>query len=194
MYSKYQALLEKLNYYGLEELQNLLLRKSFKKYPDALSALEDGHVMFAKMQELLDRIDNFRFADWKDMKHDSDIVMGRLLHSRVGYTTKSMIPMLLGLRPEPRFSEMDAELIDYIPPGENVERTEIIGHLPRGDEFKHVQRDARNSLSNMERQMVFVKQFVELVDRKRSLSLFHRVHDVYDPLPFPEALLSLIHI
>ncbi len=173
-------------------LQNLLLRKSFQTYPDALTALADGHVMFAKMQELLDRIENFRFSDWKDMKHDSDIVMGRLLHSRVGYTTKSMIPMLLGLRPEPWFSEMDTELIEYIPPGENVERTEIIGHLPRGDEFKHVQRDARNSISNMERQMVFVKQFEELANRKRSLSLFHRVHDVYDPMPFPEALEELI--
>ncbi|SVC80169.1 uncharacterized protein METZ01_LOCUS333023, partial [marine metagenome] len=154
------------------ELQNLLLRKSFKTYPDALTALADGHVMFAKMQELLDRVQNFRFADWKDMKHDSDIVMGRLLHSRVGYTTKSMIPMLLGLRPEPWFSEMDSELFLNILPDENVERTEIIGHLPRGDEFKHIQRDARNSLSNMERQMVFVKQFEELVNRKRSLSLF----------------------
>ncbi|MEE2747260.1 MAG: hypothetical protein VX473_02195 [Candidatus Thermoplasmatota archaeon] len=174
------------------ELQNLLLTKSFKQYEDVLTALSDGHVMFAKMQELLDRIENFRFADWKDMKHDSDIVMGRLLHSRVGYTTRSMIPMLLGLRPEPWFSEMDSELLEYIPPDENVERTEIIGHLPRGDEFKHVQRDARNSLSNMERQMVFVKQFEELVDRKRSLSLFHRVHDVYEPMPFPQALEELI--
>ena len=174
------------------ELQNLLLRKSFKTYPDALTALADGHVMFAKMQELLDRVQNFRFADWKDMKHDSDIVMGRLLHSRVGYTTKSMIPMLLGLRPEPWFSEMDSELFLNILPDVNVERTEIIGHLPRGDEFKHIQRDARNSLSNMERQMVFVKQFEELVNRKRSLSLFHRVHDVYEPMPFPEALEELI--
>ena len=174
------------------EMQNLLLMKSFKTYPDVLTALAEGHIMFAKMQELLDRIENFRFADWKDMKHDSDIVMGRLLHSRVGYTVKSMIPMLRGLRPEPWFSEMDAELFEYIPPGENVERAEIIGHLPRGDEFKHVQRDARNSLSNMERQMVFVKQFEELVNRKRSLSLFHRVHDVYDPMPFQEALEELI--
>ena len=174
------------------DLQNLLLSKSFKPYPDALSALNDGHVMFAKMQELLGRVEDFRFGDWKDMKHDTDIVMGRLLHSRVGYTTKSMIPMLLGLRPEPWFSEMDQELIDYIPHDENVERTEIIGHLPRGDEFKHVQRDARNSLSNMERQMVFVKQFEELIDRKRSLSLFHRVHEVYEPMDFEDALEELI--
>ena len=174
------------------DLQNLLLTKSFKQYPDALTALEDGHVMFAKMQELLDRIENFRFADWKDMKHDSDIVMGRLLHSRVGYTTKAMIPMLLGLRPEPWFSEMDTELLQNIPPGLNVERAEIIGDLPRGEEFKHVQRDARNSLSNMDRQMVYVKQFEELVNRKRSLSLFHRVHEVYEPMPFPQALQELI--
>ncbi|HJL59393.1 MAG TPA: hypothetical protein QF621_03480, partial [Candidatus Thalassarchaeaceae archaeon] len=174
------------------ELQNLLLSKSFKQYPDALTALEEGHVMFAKMQELLDRIENFRFADWKDMKHDSDIIMGRLLHSRVGYTTKAMIPMLLGLRPEPWFSEMDEELLKNIPPGVNVERAEIVGDLPRGDEHKHVQRDARNSLSNMERQMVYVKQFEELINRKRSLSLFHRVHDVYEPMPFPQALEELV--
>ena len=148
--------------------------------------------MFTKMHELLGRIENFRFADWKDMKHDSDIVMGRLLHSRVGYTTKAMISTLLGLRPEPWFAEMDSELVQYITPGENVERADIVGHLPRGDEHKHIQRDARNAMSNMERQMVFVKQFVELPDRKRSLSLFHRVHEVYEPLPFEDALLELI--
>jgi ATP-dependent Lhr-like helicase len=174
------------------ELQNLLLSKSFKQYPDAQTAIDDGHIMFTKMHELLDRITNFRFADWKDMKHDSDIVMGRLLHSRVGYTTRSMIPVLLGLRPEPWFAEMDTELLEFITPNMNVERSEIIGHLPRGDEYKHIQRDARNALSNMERQMVFVKQFEELPDRKRSLSLFHRVHDVYTPLDFPDALHELI--
>jgi ATP-dependent Lhr-like helicase len=174
------------------ELQNLLLRKSFKKYPDAQSAIDDGHVMFGKMHELLDRIENFRFADWKDLKHDSDMVMGRLVHSRVGYTTQSMLPMLLGLRPEPWFSDMDEALFEYIPPGENVERADIIGHLPRGEDHKYVQRDARNSLSNMERQMVFVKQFEELSHRKRSLSLFHRVHGVYEPMPFPQALTELI--
>jgi len=182
----------KENIIEYRELQNLLLRKSFKQYPDAQSALDDGHVMFAKMHELLDRIENFRFSDWKDMKHDPDIVMGRLLHSRVGYTTQSMLPMLLGLRPEPWFSEMDAELFEYIPPDQNVERAEIIGHLPRGEEHKHLQRDARNALSNMERQMVFVKQFEELQHRKRSLSLFHRVHGEYEPMDFPEALVELI--
>ena len=38
----------------------------------------------------------------------------------------------------------------------------------------------------------YVKQFEEFVNRKRSLSLFHRVHDVYEPMPFPEALEELI--
>ena len=182
----------KENVIEYRDLQNLLLRKSFKIYPDVQSALSEGHIMFSKMHELLDRIENFRFGDWKDLKHDSDIAMGRLLHSRVGYTSLEMIPMLMGLRPEPWFTEMDQELLENILPGQNVERSEIIGHLPRGEEFKHVQRDARNALSNMERQMVFVKQFEELADRKRSLSLFHRVHDVYEPMDFTDSLEELI--
>ena len=173
-------------------LQNLLLNKSFKQYPDTATALAEGHIMFQRMHELLGRIENYRFADWKDLKHDSDMVMGRLLHSRVGYTRKEMIPMLMGLRPEPWFGRMDAELIKNIPLGINVERADIIGHLPRGDEHKHVQRDARNALSNMERQMVFVKQFEVLQNRKRSLSLFHRVHDAYEAMPFADALEILI--
>ncbi len=174
-------------------LQNLLLNKSFKSYPDAATALDEGHIMFAKMHELLDRIKNFRFADWKDLKHDPDFVMGRLLHSRVGYTTKDRIPMLLGLRPEPWLDgEMEKELLEKISLNENVERSDILGHLPRGEENKHIQRDARNALSNLERQFVYAKQFEELPNRKRSLSLYHRIHDVYEPMDFGDSLEELI--
>jgi hypothetical protein len=45
----------------------------------------------------------------------------------------------------------------------------------------------------MERQLLYVKQYEELPERKRSLSLFHRVYEVYDPLPFDDALVELIN-
>jgi hypothetical protein len=44
----------------------------------------------------------------------------------------------------------------------------------------------------MERQLLFVKQYEEMPERKRSLSLFHRVLDVYQPMAFDDALLELI--
>ena len=58
-------------------------------------------MIFQKQQELLYRVDQFRFKDWKDLQMDSDVIMGRLLHNRIGYTTKKNIPMLLGLKPDP---------------------------------------------------------------------------------------------
>ena len=41
------------------------------------------------------------FSTIGPMYNDSDVIMGRLLHNRIGYTTKRNIPMLLGLKPEP---------------------------------------------------------------------------------------------
>ncbi len=172
-------------------LQNLLLAKSFKQYEDPLKALE-SHVMFQKMHELLDRVSDYRFSDWKDLKHDPDVVMGRLLHNRVGYTKIDQLPLLLGLRPDPWIGEMEAKVLAKMPPGENVLRNELFVDIPRDDEHKHVMNHAKHALSNLERQMVFVKQYEELPERKRSLSLFHRVHEVYEPMPFSDALLELI--
>ena len=81
-------------------VQNMVFDKSFSRYDDGFSAF-DSHVIFQKQQELLYRVDQFRFKDWKDLQMDSDVIMGRLLHNRIGYTTKKNIPMLLGLKPEP---------------------------------------------------------------------------------------------
>ena len=51
---------------------------------------------------------------------------------------------------------------------------------------------AKYAINNMERQLLCVKQYEELPERKRSLSLFHRVKDVYNPVPFDDALVELI--
>jgi hypothetical protein len=172
-------------------LQNLLLSKSFKLYDDPLEAFE-SHVMFQKMHELLDRVSDYRFADWKDLKHDPDVVMGRLLHNRVGYTKVDQLPLLLGLRPEPWIGEMEAKVLSKIPPGVNVVRQDLFIDIPKDDEHKRELSHAKHALANLERQMVFVKQYEELPERKRSLSVFHRVHEVYEPMPFLDALLELI--
>ncbi len=173
-------------------LQNLLLTKSFKLHDDPLGALS-SHVMIQKMHELLDRVKDFRFADWKDMKHDSDVLMGRLLHNRIGYTKKDQMGLLLGLRPEPWIGDMEAKLMTKVPAGENVTRQQILIDIPRDDESKHLMNRAKYALNNMERQLLYVKQYEELPERKRSLSLFHRVHEVYHPLPFDDALVELIN-
>jgi len=173
-------------------LQNLLLTKSFKLHDDPLGALS-SHVMIQKMHELLDRVKDFRFADWKDMKHDSDVLMGRLLHNRIGYTKKDQMGLLLGLRPEPWIGDMEAKLMTKVPPGENVTRQQILVDIPRDDESKYLMNRAKYALNNMERQLLYVKQYEELPERKRSLSLFHRVYEVYNPLPFDDALVELIN-
>ncbi len=172
-------------------LQNLLLTKSFKLYDDPLEALS-SHVMIQKMHELLDRVKSFRFADWKDMKHDPDVVMGRLLHNRVGYTKKDQLPLLMGLRPEPWIGDMEAKLLTNIPEHDNVTRQQVLIDIPRDEESKYLMNRAKYAINNMERQLLCVKQYEELPERKRSLSLFHRVKDVYQPMPFDDALVELI--
>ena len=75
-------------------VQNMVMKKSFEQYGDGFTAF-DQHILFQKQQEMLYRVDGFRYADWKDLQLDSDVVMGRLLHNRIGYTTRKNIPMLL---------------------------------------------------------------------------------------------------
>ena len=118
--------------------------------------------------------------------------MGRLLHNRIGYTTKRNLPMLLGLKPEPWIGPMEDEILSKIPPGENVTRQEIMADYPKGDEHKSLHRDLQNALGNLERQMLVVKQFEEVAGRRRRLSLFHRVKDVYPALGFEEALEEVV--
>ena len=68
-------------------VQNLVMQKSFEQYQDGFTAF-DQHILFQKQQEMLYRVDGFRYADWKDLQLDSDVIMGRLLHNRIGYTTR----------------------------------------------------------------------------------------------------------
>ena len=74
-------------------VQNLVMDKSFKIHPDAFTAF-DEHVLFQKQQELLYRVADFRFSDWKDLQLDSDMLMGRLLHNRIGYCTKKNLSLI----------------------------------------------------------------------------------------------------
>lgn len=172
-------------------VQNLVLDKSFAMDADIFAAFND-HVLFQKQQELLYRINEFNFSDWKDVQLDSDVIMGRLLHNRIGYTTRQNIPMLLGLKPEPWIGPMEEEILTKIPIGENVTRQEIMASYPKGDEFKSLHRDLKNALSNLERQMMVVKQFEEVPGRRRRLSLFHRVHGEYDAMSFEDALVEVV--
>tara|TARA_B100000900_G_C20602288_1_gene726162 strand:+ start:1468 stop:6753 length:5286 start_codon:yes stop_codon:yes gene_type:complete len=172
-------------------VQNMVFQKSFAKYDDGFSAF-DSHVIFQKQQELLYRVEEFRFKDWKDLQLDSDVIMGRLLHNRIGYTTKKNIPMLLGLKPEPWIGPMEEQILEKIPPGMNVTRQEIMQDFPKGEEHKSLQRDLKRALDNLERQMLVVKQFEDVAGRRRRLSLFHRVHGVYDTLDFESSLVDVI--
>ena len=172
-------------------VQNMVLDKSFQLYGDSFTAFNE-HVLFQKQQELLYRVNEFNFGDWSDVQLDSDVIMGRLLHNRIGYTTKRNLPMLLGLKPEPWIGPMEAEILSKIPPHENVTRQELMDEYPKGEEHKALQRDLKNALNNLERQMLVVKQFEEVPGRRRRLSLFHRVHEVYEPLSFEDALVEVI--
>ena len=172
-------------------VQNMVFDKSFSRYDDGFSAF-DSHVIFQKQQELLYRVDQFRFKDWKDLQMDSDVIMGRLLHNRIGYTTKKNIPMLLGLKPEPWIGPLEEQLLEKIPAGMNVTRQEIMQDFPKGEEFKSLQRDLKRALDNLERQMLVVKQFEDVAGRRRKLSLFHRVHGVYEPTSFEDSLVDVV--
>jgi ATP-dependent helicase Lhr and Lhr-like helicase len=168
-------------------VQNLVMEKSFAQYKDGFAAFNE-HILFQKQQEMLYRVDGFRYADWKDLLLDSDVIMGRLLHNRIGYTTMKNIPMLLGLKPEPWLGEMEKLILEKIPKGENLTRVEILAEFPKGEEHKSLQRDLKNALANLERQLCLVKQFEDVVGRRRRLSLFHRVIDVYEAMSFEDAL------
>ena len=52
--------------------------------------------MLSKQEELLS-LCKTTDRDWSDIKHDSDVLMGRLLNNRIGYTLKEEISLILGL-------------------------------------------------------------------------------------------------
>ena len=172
-------------------VQNMVLEKSFKQYDNCFDAF-NSHVLFQKQQELLYRVKDFNFKDWTDVQLDSDVIMGRLLHNRIGYTTKKSIPMLLGLKPEPWIGPMEDEILSKVSADENITRIELLENYPKGDDFKSLHRDLKNAISNLERQMMVVKQFEDVIGRRRRLSLFHRVHDVYETMDFEDSLVDVI--
>ena len=166
------------------DLQNLVLEKSYRQHADPFAAFK-AHVMFQKPQELLVRVNGFRFSDWKDLLVDSDVTMGRLLDNRIGYTTLDQLPMLLSLRPEGWLGELEHELLERIQPGEHVTRADVLRGYP-----KERMREVRYALSNLERTLSVTKQFEELPDRKRRLTLYRRV--VEEPMTFQDGLFQLI--
>lgn len=172
-------------------LQNMILQKSFAVHEDPFAAF-DSHVLFQKQQELLYRIKDFSFKDWRDIQLDSDVIMGRLLHNRIGYTTMKNLPMLLSLRPEPWFNDIETKELAKIPHGELVLRSEITRDWPKGPDFKSQRRDLKSALNNLERQLCFVKQFEEIEGRRRRVTLYKRIYEVVEPLEFKEGLLQLI--
>ncbi len=171
-------------------LQTHLLNKSFEVHDEPADAIR-SLTMTQRRDELLHRVKNYRFRDWKDIKHDPDIYNGRLLHNRVGYTLKDQIPIFLGLRSEPWIGSLEQELIDKIPP-EGLSRTELFEGYPKGKENAHIQRSLKSALNNLERQLIVAKQYVELPNRKRSLAIFRKIYGVIEPLSFPDAVKALI--
>ena len=171
-------------------LQTLILNKSFSRFEEPADAIRNL-TFVQRREELLDRVENYRFRDWKDIKHDSDVYNGRSLHNRVGYTLSEKLPMLMGLRSEPWFGPLEEELIEKIPE-EGISRNDLFSEYPKGKENAHIQRSLKSALSNMERQLVVAKQFVDVPNRKRSMAIFKRLHGRIKPLPFDKALTELI--
>ena len=171
-------------------IQNLLLDKSFSNCEDPLDVMRN-HIMLSKQEELLYRSADYRFGDWADIKHDSDVVMGRLLNNRIGYTLKEEIPLILGLRPPAWRGSNEERLLEMVPNDRNVERKELEVAFLRSygsEQAEKGKRDFRNAIGNLDRSLSVAKQYKVVPNRKRSLSLFHRVSDVYEPMSFEEAL------
>ena len=178
------------NVIDYRSLQTLILNKSFTQFEEPADAIRN-QTFVQRREELLHRVEKYRFRDWKDIKHDSDIYNGRLLHNRVGYTLREKLPMFMGLRGEPWFGTLEEELIEKIP-DEGISRNDLFSDYPKGKENAHIQRSLKSALSNMERQLVVAKQFVDVPNRKRSMAIFKRLHGRVKPLPFDKALTELI--
>ena len=99
--------------------------------------------------------------------------------------------MLLGLRSDPWIGSLEEELLEKIPE-EGVTRAELLAEYPRGKENQHIQKSVKRALSNLERQLIVAKQYLDVPNRKRSIALFRRIHGIVKPLDFPEALTTLI--
>ena len=137
------------------------------------------------------QVSDYRFRDWIDIKHDRDIVNGRLLHNRVGYTHRDQIPLLLGLRAEPWLGPMEVELLEKIP-ASGITRAELLKMYPSGKDNQHVQRTVKSALSNLERQLAIVKRYEKVPNRKRSIAYIERVHGELEPMSFEDSIHQLI--
>ncbi|MDP6220795.1 MAG: hypothetical protein QGG76_04320, partial [Candidatus Thalassarchaeaceae archaeon] len=179
-----------VNVIDYRTLQTLILNKSFTTFDEPVDAIRN-QALVQRREELLHRVKNYRFRDWKDIKHDTDIFNGRLLHNRVGYTLGDQLPMLLGLRGEPWLGPLEEELLDKIAE-EGTSRTELFADYPKGKENAHIQRGLKSALSNLERQLAVAKQYIDVPNRKRSMAIFRRLHGRIKPMPFHEALSHLI--
>ena len=84
--------------------------------------------------------------------------------------------MFLGLRGEPWIGALEQELLDKITPG-GLSRAELFDGYPKGKENAHIQRSLKSALNNLERQLLVAKQYLVLPNRKRSLAVFHKIHD-----------------
>ncbi len=99
--------------------------------------------------------------------------------------------MLLGLRSDPWLGSLEEEILEKIPE-DGITRTELLSEYPRGKENQHIQKSIKRAISNLERQLVVAKQYLDVPNRKRSIALFRRIHGVVEPLDFPKALAQLI--
>ena len=171
-------------------LQTHILHKSFRKFDEPSDAIRNL-LLVQRRDEMLHRVKDYRFRDWKDIKHDQDIINGRLLHNRVGYTMDDQIPLVLGLRGDPWLGSLEEELIEKIPK-EGMSRAELFEGYPKGKDNQHIQRSLKSALGNLERQLLIGKKYVQLPNRKRSLAIFHRIHERVKPMKFDEAVKSLI--
>ena len=87
---------------------------------------------------------------------------------------------------------MEEVVLSKLDPEENITRQELVQDFPKGEEHRQMERDVKNAISNLDRQMLFVKQFEEVIGRRRRLSLFHKVHGVYEPMDFEDALEEVV--
>ena len=104
---------------------------------------------------------------------------------------EDQLPLVLGLRGDPWLGPLEEELLEKIPK-EGMSRMELFDGYPKGKENAHVQRSLKSALSNLERQLVIGKKYIELANRKRSLAVFHRIQDRVNPMKFDEAVKTLI--
>ena len=81
------------------------------------------------------------------------------------------------------------ELLEKIPGGYYKGRTST--EYPR-ERRTSISRRVSRALSNLERQLIVAKQYLDVPNRKRSIALFRRIHGIVKPMDFPEALTALI--